>query len=68
MRESAGVASVADRGASREVEEVQPRRLDVDAGFLVTHRLALADWARAIDCLRSAEAPGGKVLLEIGAP
>jgi threonine dehydrogenase-like Zn-dependent dehydrogenase len=34
-------------------------------GFLVTHRFALADWADAIACLRSASGPRGKVLLEI---
>ena len=35
--------------------------------FLVTHRFKLADWAQAIACLRNAEGPRGKVLLEIPA-
>lgn len=34
-------------------------------GFLVTHRFGLADWERAIACLRHADGPRGKVLLEI---
>jgi threonine dehydrogenase-like Zn-dependent dehydrogenase len=37
-------------------------------GFLVTHRFALADWARALDCLRGGDAPRGKVALQIGPP
>ena len=35
-------------------------------GVLVTHRYRLADWEQAIASLRGAEAPRGKVLLEIG--
>jgi len=34
-------------------------------GFVVTHRFALADWERALACLRSADGPRGKVLLEL---
>ena len=34
-------------------------------GFLVTHRFRLTDWERAIACLRGADGPRGKVLLEI---
>jgi threonine dehydrogenase-like Zn-dependent dehydrogenase len=34
-------------------------------GFLVTHRFALTDWAQALDCLRGADAPRGKVVLQI---
>jgi threonine dehydrogenase-like Zn-dependent dehydrogenase len=37
-------------------------------GFLVTHRFGLADWAEAIACLRDADGPRGKVLLEIATP
>jgi len=37
----------------------------ISPGFLVTHRFDLADWADAIDCLRGASGPRGKVLLEI---
>lgn len=36
--------------------------------FAVTHRFALADWADAIACLRSASGPRGKVLLQMPAP
>jgi threonine dehydrogenase-like Zn-dependent dehydrogenase len=35
-------------------------------GFLVTHRFALADWAKALDCLRGGDGPRGKVVLQIG--
>jgi 2-desacetyl-2-hydroxyethyl bacteriochlorophyllide A dehydrogenase len=35
-------------------------------GFLVTHRFPLADWAQALEALRSAEGPRGKVVLTIG--
>ncbi|HUA43185.1 MAG TPA: alcohol dehydrogenase catalytic domain-containing protein [Streptosporangiaceae bacterium] len=35
-------------------------------GFLVTHRFALTDWAKALDCLRGDDGPRGKVVLEIG--
>ncbi len=38
----------------------------ISPGFLITHRFALADWEQAIDCLRGAAGPRGKVLLEIG--
>ena len=34
-------------------------------GFLVTHRFALADWEHALACLRGADGPRGKVLLEV---
>ena len=34
-------------------------------GFLVTHRFGLAEWERAIACLRGGDGPRGKVLLEI---
>ena len=34
-------------------------------GFLVTHRFGLADWERAVACLRDSDGPRGKVLLEI---
>ncbi len=36
-------------------------------GFLVTHRFGLADWERAVACLRDSDGPRGKVLLEISA-
>jgi len=36
-------------------------------GFLVTHRFGLADWERAVACLRHSDGPRGKVLLEISA-
>jgi L-iditol 2-dehydrogenase len=36
-------------------------------GFLVTHRFCLADWERAVACLRDSDGPRGKVLLEISA-
>jgi threonine dehydrogenase-like Zn-dependent dehydrogenase len=39
----------------------------IKPGFLVTHRFSLADWERAIECLRGSDGPRGKVLLEIGA-
>jgi threonine dehydrogenase-like Zn-dependent dehydrogenase len=39
----------------------------ISPGFLVTHRFPLADWEQAIACLRGAEGPRGKVLLEISA-
>jgi L-iditol 2-dehydrogenase len=35
-------------------------------GFLVTHRFALGDWAKALDCLRGTDGPRGKVVLQIG--
>jgi threonine dehydrogenase-like Zn-dependent dehydrogenase len=38
----------------------------ISPGFLVTHRFSLADWEQAIDCLRGAAGPRGKVLLELG--
>jgi threonine dehydrogenase-like Zn-dependent dehydrogenase len=38
----------------------------IKPGFLVTHRVSLADWAQAVDCLRGSHGPRGKVLLEIG--
>lgn len=37
-------------------------------GFLVTHRFALPEWEQAIECLRAAGGPRGKVLLEITRP
>jgi threonine dehydrogenase-like Zn-dependent dehydrogenase len=40
----------------------------IKPGFLVTHRFGLADWADAIACLRDADGPRGKVLLEIATP
>jgi threonine dehydrogenase-like Zn-dependent dehydrogenase len=36
-------------------------------GFLITHRFALADWAQALDCLRGADGPRAKVVVQIGA-
>jgi threonine dehydrogenase-like Zn-dependent dehydrogenase len=37
----------------------------LDLAFLVTHRFALGDWAEALDALRGAGSPRGKVLLEV---
>jgi threonine dehydrogenase-like Zn-dependent dehydrogenase len=39
----------------------------ITPGFLVTHRFGLADWQRAIACLRAGDGPRGKVLLDMGA-
>ena len=41
-------------------------RLRLD--FLVTHRFGLADWQHALDGLRGADGPRGKVMLTIGSP
>lgn len=37
----------------------------ITPGFLVTHRFGLADWERAIACLRGGNGPRGKVLLDV---
>ena len=39
----------------------------ITPGFLVTHRFGLTDWEQAIACLRAADGPRGKVLLDMGA-
>jgi threonine dehydrogenase-like Zn-dependent dehydrogenase len=39
----------------------------IQPGFVVTHRFALANWERALSCLRDGDGPRGKVLLELGA-
>lgn len=45
----------------RTVELLNTNKLDLT--FLVTHRYPLADWERALDALKTAPAPRGKVLM-----
>jgi threonine dehydrogenase-like Zn-dependent dehydrogenase len=37
----------------------------LELAFLVTHRFAITDWARALEALRGQDSPRGKVLLEV---
>jgi 2-desacetyl-2-hydroxyethyl bacteriochlorophyllide A dehydrogenase len=39
----------------------------LDLGFLITHRFALADWAKALETLRGGDGPRAKVALVPGA-
>jgi threonine dehydrogenase-like Zn-dependent dehydrogenase len=39
----------------------------LDLSYLVTHKFPLADFAKAIDALKNAPAPRGKVALVISA-
>jgi threonine dehydrogenase-like Zn-dependent dehydrogenase len=38
----------------------------LDLSFLITHRFEFADFEAAVEALRSAPAPRGKIVMEVG--
>ncbi|MBC7464345.1 MAG: alcohol dehydrogenase catalytic domain-containing protein [Actinobacteria bacterium] len=59
-----GSFSYSRKAWKQTVELLNSGKLDLS--FLITHRFAFTDFATAVEALRSAPAPRGKIVMEIG--